>query len=237
MQKALDFLQKLFNIVDKINPKIKSIIIIILFIWSTQYYVSHQGREYIKAYIESVDYENKKAEEYSIKVTPEIRRNIEQIKDKDTSATNIILLSFHNTKKSINGFSYMYLTAIAESPKLVNIDESLSLWKELSYVQYEEEVSKIRREGMLKIDNVENIKYQFPRFYKKLHQCDIKHAIIYPIESIGTDDENIPIGLIIISYDKPKKYDSDYYLHTISPPIQRLSTLLNYDLMKYKNKM
>ena len=89
----LDFFKKVFNYIDKINPTIKTVIIVALLFWCTQICLVNQGKVFITDYIESVEYSNRKAEEYSIKMSPKIKQQIENIKNKDSDATNVILIS------------------------------------------------------------------------------------------------------------------------------------------------
>ncbi len=224
----LDFFKKVFSYIDKINPTVKTIIIVALLFWCTQVCLVNQGKVFITDYIESVEYSNRKAEEYSIKMSPKIKQQIENIKNKDADATNVILISFHNTKKSLQGFSYMFLTALTDSPAGL-ADSYTGLWSDLPYLQYSDEVGKIRRLGFLRTDSIGFLKEDFPQFYKKLRQCEAHAAAIYLIDGIDSDGATAPIGLIVVLYDKPKQYYLGYYNTCIAPSTQILSTLLNYN--------
>lgn len=224
----LDFFKKVFSYIDKINPTVKTIIIVALLFWCTQVCLVNQGKVFITDYIESVEYSNRKAEEYSIKMSPKIKQQIENIKNKDADATNVILISLHNTKKSLQGFSYMFLTALTDSPTGL-ADSYTGLWSDLPYLQYSDEVGKIRRLGFLRTDSIGFLKEDFPQFYKKLRQCEAHAAAIYPIDGIDSDGATAPIGLIVVLYDKPKQYYLGYYNTCIAPSTQILSTLLNYN--------
>ena len=230
----LDFLKKVFGYIDTINPTIKTIIIMGLLFWCTQVCLVNQGEVFIQDYVESVEYNNRKAEEYSLKMSPKIKQQIENIKNKDADATNVILLSFHNTKKSLQGFSYMYITAIVDAPRGLS-DDYLPIWKDLPYLQYSNEVDKIRRMGYLKTDTLNSIKYDFPQFFKKLKQCEAISTAIYPIDGLDLDGNTAPMGLIVVLYDKPKQYYLGYYDTCIAPSTQVLSTLLNYNAIVKQN--
>lgn len=224
----LDFIKKVFDYVDKINPTFKTIIIVALLFWCTQVCLVNQGKVFITDYIESVEYNNKKAEEYSLKIAPRIRQQIESIMNKDMDASNVLLLSFHNTKKSLQGFSYMYVTALAEALRGLDGD-CIDMWKDLPYLQYGSEIDKIRRLRYLRADSIESLQSDFPQIYKRLRMCNAEAAAIYPMEGIDSEGEEVPIGLIIVIYDKPKQYYLGYYNTCIAQPIQILSTLLNYN--------
>ena len=54
--------------------------------------------------------EKAKAERYTEKVTPIINEQIQYILMSDKDATNVMLLSYHNSNHSSQGFSYKYIT-------------------------------------------------------------------------------------------------------------------------------
>nr|DAN43724.1 MAG TPA: hypothetical protein [Caudoviricetes sp.] len=231
----LDFIKKVFKFIDGINPTIKTIIIMALLFWCTQVCLVNQSRIFITDYVESVEYNNRKSEEYSLRTSPKIKRQIENIKNKDADASNVLLLSFHNTKKSLQGFSYMYLTALTDSPRGIDDESCVDIWTNLPYLQFTDEVEKIRRAGYLRIDSIEAIKDKFPQIYKKLRLSGVHSAAFYPIEGMDTEGNIAPIGMIVVMYNKQKNYYLGYYNECISPSIQILSTLLNYNTTA-KNK-
>lgn len=223
----VDFIKRCFNFINEINPTVKTIIIMALLVWCTRVCLVKQGEVFVQNYIETVAHDTKKAEEYSLQMAPQIRQQIDRIQRQDTDATNVLLLSFHNTKKSLQGFSYMYLTALTEAPRGIDNDGCIEMWYNLPYIQYEDELTRIRRAGYLRIDSIENIKNLFPNLYKKLRQSGVNSAAFYPIEGMES-----PVGLVLVTYDKPKKYYLGYYNVCISPSIQVLSTILNYETVK-----
>lgn len=232
----LDFIKKAYGYVDKLNPTIKTIIIIGLLFWCTQLCLINQGKVFITDYIESVEYNNRKAEEYSLRNSPKIKREIEKVKIKDADASNVILLSFHNTKKSLQGFSYMYVTALTDSPRSIEDESCVEAWNNLPYIQFSDEIEKIRREGYLRIDSIESIKTAFPQMFKKLKLLGVHSAAFYPIEGEDSEGNLMPTGMLLICYNEPKEYYLGYYNKCISPSIQLLSTILNYNTAVKLNK-
>ena len=105
----------------------------------------------------------------------------------------------------------------------------------LPYLQFSDEVEKIRRASYLRIDSLESAKEKFPQLYKKLRLSGACAAALYPIEGINSEGSIEPVGMIVVMYDEPKRYYLGYYNECIAPYIQVLSTLLNYNTM-YKNK-
>lgn len=107
-------LQKLWLAIDQLPSNLKSVIIMILFI-----IISFLGARYssdlsVKNFI-SVTKENKqKAEEYTRHNAPLINNELTMIMKSDENITNVMWISYHNSTESLNGLSYLYLTAISE---------------------------------------------------------------------------------------------------------------------------
>ena len=72
-----------------------------LLFWCTQVCLVNQSRLFITDYIESVEYNNRKSEEYSLKVSPKIRKQVENIRNKDTDASNVLLLFFSQYQRKV----------------------------------------------------------------------------------------------------------------------------------------
>lgn len=183
----------------------------------------------IERIMESERLEKIEAEKYTEQVTPTINTQLQYILMSDSHASNVILLNYHNNNHSSQGFSYKYITYLTEKFRDdVNMNEEE--FKELSYINYGEEFMKIHNLKYLRADSIETMQYSFPKLYRKLKTCNAYGAAFYPIEGI---DE--PVGMIIILFDSKPKYDLGYYMKTISPRIQRLAILLDYN--RFKKKM
>ena len=48
-------------------------------------------------------------------ITPKVQSILEDVIEKDESATNVLLLNYHNTLISSHGLPYKYLTGLCES--------------------------------------------------------------------------------------------------------------------------
>ena len=92
---------------------------------------------------------------------------------------------------------------------------------------YQDELSKIHNQGYFEIGNIDSVKTQFPKLYKLLLISDAKSAVFYTIEGVES-----PIGIIIILYKNPRKFNKNNYDSYISSQIQKLSTLLDYPNLK-----
>lgn len=152
---------------------------------------------------------------------------MQEILLKDREASNVILLNYHNTLTSSNGLSYRYLTALTEKKRGIDSKNCLKYWKELEFINYEEEFTKIISNHYLRMDSIDAYESRFPKITELLRMCNAESAAFYPIQGIEGS-----IGMIIVLYPKKKEYYLGYYNEVISRQIQALSSLLDYDNMK-----
>lgn len=226
---TLDKLGTVYNWINKINPNVKTIIIVVL----TLLIVHYGYKQSVKSIL--IDYQNKEvadkksAEDYTRLVAPQINYEIESILNEDKDASNVILLNYHNTLSSTNGLSYKFLTSLTEKRRGINTRSCLRIWKELEYINYNEEIEKINSMNYVCMENIDKYKQQFPNITELLRISEAKSAALYPIIGI-----NGPIGMLVIIYPKEKEYSSDYYRVVIAPVIQPLVSLLDYDSVKQK---
>lgn len=173
--------------------------------------------------------EKAEAERYTEKVTPIINEQIQYILMSDKDATNVMLLSYHNSNHSSQGFSYKYITHLSEVAKTVNDDLHEEEFKELSYVGYGEEFVKLHRQKYYKADSIEQLEKPFPKLYRKFRNGNSNAVTFFPIEGVEG-----PVGMIVVFYNEKTTYKNDYYAVNIAPYIQRLATILDYNYVKDK---
>ena len=87
-------------------------------------------------------------------IASELNGHVESILKQDLDATNVILLNYHNNVTSTNGLSYRYLTALTEKKRGFDTRSCIRVWKELEYINYEDELIKINRNGYLELDSL-----------------------------------------------------------------------------------
>lgn len=235
MMVILDFFKKIWDIISNLSSDTKTISIIILLVLTTNSiwikYSKHTIVESVGKAFHNQKEQTLKEEDYGFKYAPYVAQCIDIIKEKDNDCSNVLLLSYHNTKHSLQSFSYIYLDCIRESVKDQTDDYVGDYWQSLQYINYQEELNKINDVSYLQVNKIEDIKYTFPRLYKKLIQSNAKAVGIYPIEGIRN-----PIGLIVVIYSTSKVYSNDYYTKVISPQIQKLSTILDNTVNEYDNE-
>lgn len=223
----LDWFKKIWDFINGLNSQLKTAIIVIMLLGVGFMGMKYYNQEVIKDYVEVIEDQERAAEEYTLELAPFINECVLEIQKNDEDCQNVLLLNYHNSKKSLQGFRYLYLNCITEKPKGLDSEPVKMYWNELEYIYYEDEISRIHDNGSLLVNNVDSIKNSFPKIYRKLISCNAQAAAFYPIEGVRT-----PIGMIIILYKEPNNLHDAEYINKVSPQIQRLSTLLDYPNIK-----
>lgn len=223
----LDYIRKAWDFVNKLNSQVKTSIILVLVFLLSYSYITEQNHKVLTDYVNSIERQNSYDENYTLKMAHYLNEYIYNIQKSDKDCYNVLLLNYHNSQKSLQGFRYLYLNCITESPKGIE-DESLKqYWNNLEYIYYEDELSRIRNNGYLRVENIDSIRTVFPKLYRNLVICEAKAAAFYPIEGV-----NSPIGMVIVLYKQPKTYSLGFYNSNISPWIQKLSAILDFQNIK-----
>lgn len=84
-------------------------------------------------------------------MAPEINACIEGISKQDTSAVDVMLLGYHNSKKTLQGFSYVYLDYLTEKINSLQQRSLKNKWRDLEYIYYADELNKIHNLEFLRI--------------------------------------------------------------------------------------
>lgn len=219
----LEILSKVYSFISGLGSNTKNLIIIIMFFIISILSYKDMGDRILDGSAKYNIELKEKAENYSKQMTPTIREHIYHILLNDPDASNVILLSYHNTQTSSQGFSYRYITGLLEEARWDKTEPYIDNWRELSAINYGNELDKIHKIGYLRIDSLEGIRTDYPKLYFKLKECNVKSAGFYPIHS-----RNNQVGMILILYKNYKQYDLGYYMRTLSPCIGELYGILNY---------
>lgn len=221
----LDLFVKIVKYINNIPACAKTVIIIILAGLLFINYIERQNKNILEQYGIFTEQQEQKAESYTLETASSINRYVSDIAKKDRECFNVLLLSYHNTQKSLQGYRYLYLSMLTEKPKGIESEPVKEYWNNLEYIYYEDELTRIHDSECLVISDIENIKITMPKIYKKLKISGAQSATFYTLEGVTN-----PIGLIIILYkDKPS------YNINIITEIQRLAVLLDYKNLKHDN--
>lgn len=226
-KKIADFL---FNWIDGFSSQTKTIIIILCILLFVVLFVGQNTKAYIKERFKIEQTEKEKQEMYLEKAAPQINNFVQDIIEKDTLISNVLLLNYHNTLISSNGLAYKHLTAITEKFRGLDNNPCIDDWPELPYINYIQEIEKVKQTTYTIWEWNDENRINFPNFSHRLKKSDARYAVLYPIKGV---DENV--GMLIVIYkDKIPAIDTNYYHYVISPNISRLAILLDYDTIKAK---
>lgn len=227
---VLDLFTKLYSLVSQLSSNTKNLIIVVMFFVISIMAYEDLGNRIVDDTIKTTLELKTKAENYSKEMTPAINGHVYRILMSDPDACNVILLSYHNSQTSSQGFSYLYITGLTEEGKWDITKPYISNWHELSVINYGNELDRIHKLKYLRVDSVENMKEEYPKLYFKLKECDASSAAFYPIQS-----RTNTAGMLVMLYKNTKKYELGYYMKTIEPCMTELYDILDY--MKKQENM
>lgn len=223
MTEILKFIRNLWEYLNKIKPETRSLIIILLFGYVLYSQINQSTNNLLNERAQKTIYQEKKAEEYAKNTAVEVNKHVRLIAHKDEEAFNVLLLSYHNSKQSLQGYRYLYLSCLTEAPKSVDYPLVKQDWSNLDYIYYADELEKLHNQSFIQIKNVETMKYNLPKLYRLVKSSDAKAVTFFVIEG-----KNQPIGIIVLLYKESPNYDIDYQ-KVILPSIQKLAIILDYE--------
>ena len=219
----LDYLKKCWELLNKINPETRSLIIILLFGWILYSQITSETAKQIEEKHRQEIVNNKKAEQYSMNTAIEINEQVQLIADKDKNAFDVILLNYHNNTQSLQGYKYLYLSCLTEAPRTLDTPTLKQQWNKLDYIYYADELAKIHGQSFVQFENIEQMGYNLPKLYRLVKASDAQAVSFFTIEG-----HNSQIGLVVLFYKEYRKYDYQF-ARGILPCIQKLAILLDYD--------
>ena len=219
----LDYLKKCWELLNKINPETRSLIIIFLFGWILYSQITSETAKQIDQKHHQEIANSKKAEQYSMNTAIEINEQIQLIADKDKNAFDVILLNYHNNTQSLQGYKYLYLSCLTEAPRTLDTPTLKQQWNKLDYIYYADELAKIHGQSFVQFEDIEQMGYNLPKLYRLVKASDAQAVSFFTIEG-----HNSQIGLVILFYKEYRKYDYQF-ARGILPCIQKLAILLDYE--------
>ena len=223
---VLNYFKQYWELLNKVHPETRSLIIIILFGWILYSQITTETANCIDQKRNQEIIESRKAEQYSLETAIEINEQIQAISEIDKDAFNVLLLNYHNNTQSLQGYKYLYLSCLTEAPRSLDTPTLKQQWNRLDYIYYADELSKIHRQSFVKFEDIEQMGKVLPKLYRSVKSSEAKAISFFTIEGHVNQ-----IGLVVIFYKQPKKYDYKY-AGRILPHIQKLALLLDYE----KNK-
>lgn len=219
----LDWIKYVWELINKIHPETRSLIILILFGWIMYSQITVETAKQIDEKHKQEIVNSKKAERYSRETAIEINQQVQQIAEIDQDAFDVLLLNYHNNTQSLQGYKYLYLSCLTEAPRSLDAPTLKQQWNKLDYIYYADELAKIHSQSFVKFEDIDKMKEHLPKLYRLVNASEAEAVSFFTIE--GHDSQ---IGLIVIFYNEPKTYDYKY-AGSILPHIQKLALLLDYD--------
>lgn len=167
--------------------------------------------------------EEKEAEQYSKDTAIEVNRHIRLIAQKDQDALDVLLLSYHNSKQSLQGYRFLYLSCIAEAPNSIETPLLGQQWTNMDYIYYVDELEKIHTEEVVTVSNIESMRTSLPKLYRLVKASEAKAVSFYVMEG-----KNSPIGIVVILY-KEANINGLEKAKIVMPSIQKMTVLLDYE--------
>lgn len=226
MTSVLDFFKKVWEVLNKISPETRSLIIIILLGYILYSQITNETQRQMIESAKQEELHNKKAEQYSLDTGVEINQQIQMIAEKDDEAFDVLLLNYHNNTQSLQGYKYLYLSCLTEAPRSLDTPALKQQWNKLDYIYYADELAKIHGQSFVQFESIEQMGTNLPKLYRLVKASDAKAVSFFTIEG-----HNNEIGLVVLLYKEYKKYDYAY-ARGILPCIQKLAILLDYNKCK-----
>ncbi len=219
----LDWIKYLWELINKIHPETRSLIILILFGWILYSQITVETAKQIEEKHNQEIVKNKKAEQYSRETAIEINQQVQLIAEIDQDAFDVLLLNYHNNTQSLQGYKYLYLSCLTEAPRSLDTPTLKQQWNKLDYIYYADELAKIHSQSFVYFKNVEEMGMNLPKLYRLVKASEAEAISFFTIEG-----HNNQIGLVVTLYKNPTRYDLKY-AGRILPHIQKLSLLLDYE--------
>lgn len=218
----LDLGIKLWNLVDKMNSTVKTLIIVLLVGIGCVQYNKYTSEQVLERQEQIRIERNIESEKRTMMLASQISECVKSIQREAIGNFDVLLLSYHNSTHSLQGMSYLFLNCIQERAIDHTVPNLSQYWRELDYIYYVDELKRIHDQGYLRIGNVDDIKESLPRLYRQLMICEAKSATFYAIEG-----PHIPAGIVVILYKDVRDVNDPGQINQITPYMQKLAFLLN----------
>ena len=222
------YLKQLWTLIETLPNNIKSLIIFFIIGLALYYGIDNSLEQYIKYIDQKAPLEIQAEEKYAIEMAEPINQCLKEISVKDKDTYDVILLTYHNTKKTMQGFSYIYMDYLTDYKTDPSKPQVKKFFKELDWIYYSDELKTLQDQSYYRCNSLDSLKIKYPKLYYDVFQeLNPKALAIYTVQGIDSS-----LGLLIILYDKPKKYYLGYSNTVIYPYLQQLASILDYNNIK-----
>ena len=227
-----NYLKQLWTFIESLPNSVKTIIIIVLSGVMLYCGIVNRFETSIRDIIQKNPIEMQEEEKYAMEMAEPINQCLKEISDKDKDTYDVILLTYHNTKKTMQGFSYIYIDYLTDYKIDPSKPQVKKFFKELDWIYYSDELKALQDQSYYICNNLSELQEKYPKlYYDVFRELNPRALAIYNIQGLDS-----PLGLLVILYNKPKKYYLGYSNTTIYPYLQQLSSILDYNNIKKVNK-
>ena len=225
-----NYLKQLWTFIEQLPSSIKTIIIILLLGGVLYYGLDNSLKKSINYIVQRTPVEMQEEEKYAMEMAEPINQCLKEISDKDKDTYDVILLTYHNTKKTMQGFSYIYIDYLTDYKNDPSKPKVNKFFKELDWMYYSDELKTLQDQSYYRCNNLSELQEKYPKlYYDVFRELNPRALAIYNIQGLDS-----PLGLLVILYNKPKKYYLGYSNTTIYPYLQQLASILDYNNIKRK---
>ena len=225
-----NYLKQLWTFIESLPNSVKTIIIIVLSGVILYCGIINSFETHIRNINQKNSIEMQEEEKYAIEMAESINQCLREISDKDKDTYDVILLTYHNTKKTMQGFSYIYIDYLTDCKNDPSKPKVNKFFKELDWMYYSDELKTLQDQSYYRCNSLDSLKVKYPKLYYDVFQeLNPRALAIYNIQ--GSDS---PLGLLVILYNKPKSYYLGYSNTVIYPYLQQLASILDYNNIKKK---
>ena len=225
-----NYLKQLWTFIESIPNSVKTIIIIVFLGVILSYRIVNSFETCIRNINQKNSIEMQEEEKYAMEMAEPINQCLKEISEKDKDTYDVILLTYHNTKKTMQGFSYIYIDYLTDYKTDPSKPKVNKFFKELDWMYYSDELKTLQDQSYYKCNNLSELQEKYPKLYYDVFQeLNPKALAIYNIQGLDSS-----LGLLVILYDKPKKYYLGYSNTVIYPYLQQLASILDYNNIKNK---
>lgn len=225
-----NYLKQLWTFIEGLPNGVKTIIIIVLSGVILYYGIVNNFESCIRDINQKNPIEMQEEEKYAIEMAEPINQCLREISDKDKDTYDIILLTYHNTKKTMQGFSYIYIDYLTDYKNDPSKPQVKKFFKELDWIYYSDELKTLQDQSYYRCNNLSELQEKYPKlYYDVFRELNPEALAIYNIQGVDS-----PLGLLIILYNKPKHYYLGYSNTIIYPYLQQLASILDYNNIKKK---
>lgn len=225
-----NYLKQLWTFIEGLPNGVKTIIIIVLSGVILYYGIVNNFKSCIRDINQKNPIEMQEEEKYAIEMADPINQCLREISDKDKDTYDVILLTYHNTKKTMQGFSYIYIDYLTDYKNDPSKPQVKKFFKELDWIYYSDELKTLQDQSYYRCNNLPELQKKYPKlYYDVFRELNPEALAIYNIQGVDS-----PLGLLIILYNKPKHYYLGYSNTIIYPYLQQLASILDYNNIKKK---